>query len=345
MKKIALEEHVLVPGAEEIVPEHQTHPEFKHNMQALLDITGDRLRAMDEGEIQISVLSATAPGLQGLSEAGAKDLGNISRRWNDYLAEAVAKHQDRLKVFAALPMCDPELAAQELSRTVRGLGFVGALLNGYDNSGNAPAKYYDSPQYADFWKTAAALDVPVYVHPRSVPDDRTTTYSGYPETRGSVWGFHVETAEHMLRLMMSGLFEKLPTLRIIIGHLGELLPFWAWRIDHRIQREGWDKWAGEHGRPRRFTVTEYLRRNFFATTSGMFDTDALKHVVHVMGHDRVMYSVDYPYESTTEASEWFDALDLKKEAKEAIAYANAEKVLGLGKLRGAQSPNPVERRS
>ncbi len=307
----------------------------KRNSKALLDITGDRLRAMDEGEVDISVLSATAPGLQGLSEAAAKDLGSISRRWNDYLAEAVARHQGRLKVFAALPMCDPDLAAQELARTVKDLGFVGALLNGYDNSGNAPAKYYDAPQYADFWKTAVALDVPVYVHPRSVPDNRTTTYSGYPEMRGSAWGFHVETAEHMLRLMISGLLEKLPKLRIIIGHLGELLPFWAWRIDHRINREGWDKWADEHGRPRKLTVTEYLRRNFFATTSGVFDTDSLKHTVSVMGYDRVLYSVDSPYESATDASEWFEALDLEKQEKTAIAYGNAEEVLGLDKPRSA----------
>ena len=336
MKKIALEEHVLVPGAEEIVPEHRTHPEFEHNRKALLDITGDRLRAMDEGEIEISVLSATAPGLQGLNEASAKDLRNISRKWNDYLAEAVARHQDRLKVFAALPMCDPQLAAEELSRTVTDLGFVGALLNGYDNAGNAPAKYYDAPQYVDFWKTAAALDVPVYIHPRSAPDNRTTTYSGYPELRGSPWGFHVETAEHILRLMMSGLFERLPALRIIIGHMGELLPLWAWRIDHRIRREGWDKWAAEQGRPRKLTVTGYLRRNFFVTTSGTFDTDSLKHAVNVMGSDRVLYSVDYPYESTTEASEWFDALDLEASVKKAIAHGNAEEVLGLKKRKRAR---------
>lgn len=336
MKKIALEEHVLVPGAGEIVPEHQTHPEFKHQMTALLDITGYRLRAMDEGEIEVSVLSPTAPGLQGLNEAGAKEAGKIARRWNDYLAEAVSKNQDRLKVFAALPMCDPELAAQELVRAVKDLGFVGALLNGYDNAGNAPAKYYDAPEYADFWKTAAALDVPVYVHPRSVPDDRTTTYSGYPQLRGSAWGFHVETAEHMLRLMMSGLFEKFPTLRIIIGHMGEFLPFWAWRIDHRIQREGWDQWAGEYGRPRKLTVTDYMRRNFFVTTSGVFDTDSLKHAISVIGSDRVLYSVDYPYESTTEANEWFEALDLEEPAKRAIAYDNAERVLGLSKLRSAR---------
>ena len=113
--------------AEKIVPEHKTHLEFKDNMKVLLDITHDHLRAMDEGDIEISVLSTTSPGLQGLDEASAKDLRNISRRWNDYLA----KHEDRLKVFAALPMRDPELAAEELSRTVKDLGFVGALLCGY----------------------------------------------------------------------------------------------------------------------------------------------------------------------------------------------------------------------
>ena len=335
MKKIALEEHVLIPGAEKIVPEHKTHLEFKDNMKVLLDITHDRLRAMDEGDIEISVLSTTSPGLQGLDEASAKDLRNISRRWNDYLAGAVSKHEDRLKVFAALPMRDPELAAEELSRTVKDLGFVGALLCGYDNTGNAVAKYYDAPEYVDFWKTVAALDVPVYVHPRSAPDVAATTYSDYPELWGAAGGFHVETGEHILRLMMSGLFDKVPSLRIIIGHLGELLPFWAWRIDHRIKREGWDKWVAKHGRPRKLTVTEYLRRNFFATTSGVFNTDSLKHTVSVMGVDRVMYAVDYPYESTAEANEWFEALDLETSAKKAIAYGNAEKVLGLAKLKGA----------
>lgn len=337
MKKIALEEHVLIPGAEKIVPEHRTHLEFKDNMGVLLDITANRLRAMDEGAIEVSVLSATSPGLQGLDEPSAKGAGDIARQWNDYLAEAIATHADRLKAFAALPMLDPQAAAQELSRAVKDLGFVGALLNGYDNSGNGTTRYYDAPEYVDFWKTVVAMDVPVYIHPRSVPDDRVTTYAGYPEIRGSAWGFHVETGEHMLRLMMSGLFDKVPDLRIIIGHLGELLPFWAWRIDHRIQREGWDKWVADHHRPRRLTVTEYLRRNFFVTTSGMFDTASLNHTISVMGADRVLYSVDYPYESTKEASDWFESVELRAADKEAIAYGNAERILKLAlpRARGA----------
>lgn len=331
MKKIALEEAVLVPGAEKIVPEHLTHPEFKDNMKCLLDITNDRLRAMDEGEIEISVISTTCPGLQGLDEASAKDAANIARQWNDYLAEAVAGHQDRLKVFAALPMRDPQVAARELNRAVKDLGFLGAMLNGYDNSGNLPPKYYDAPEYVDFFKAAASLGVPIYIHPRSVPSTRATTYSDYPELRGAAWGFHVETGEHMLRLIVSGLFDQVPDLKIIIGHLGEFLPFWAWRIDHRIQREGWDKWVANHQRPRKLTVTDYLRRNFFVTTSGMFDTASLKHTISVMGVNQVMFSVDYPYESTTEANEWFEGVDLETSAKQAVGYLNAARVLGLAK--------------
>jgi 2,3-dihydroxybenzoate decarboxylase len=329
MKKIALEEAVLIPGAEKIVPEHLTHLEFKDNMKVLLDITDERLRAMDEGEIEISVLSTTCPGLQGLDAPSAAHASNIARQWNDYLAGAVAKHEDRLKVFSSLPMRDPQVAAQELTRTVKELGFVGAMINGYDNSGGGEPSYYDAPKYVDFWKTAAALDVPIYVHPRSVPDNRATTYSDYPELRGASWGFHIETGEHMLRLIMSGLFDQVPDLRIIIGHLGEFLPLWAWRIDHRIKREGWDKWVADHQRPRKLTVTEYLRRNFYVTTSGMFDTDTLKHTVSVMGADRVMYAVDYPYESTTEANEWFESVDLDPAAKRAIGYLNAARVLKL----------------
>jgi 2,3-dihydroxybenzoate decarboxylase len=141
----------------------------------------------------------------------------------------------------------------------------------------------------------------------------------------------------MLRLMMSGLFEELPKLRIIIGHMGELLPFWAWRIDHRIEREGWDTWAGEHGRPRGLTVAEYLRRNFFVTTSGVFDTDSLQHAIRAVGSDRVLYAVDYPYESTTEANRWFESLELDERVKEAIAYGNAKRVLGLDGRRGARA--------
>jgi 2,3-dihydroxybenzoate decarboxylase len=327
MKKIALEEAVVVPGQEKVVPEHATHPEFHENYNRLVDIAGERLREMDAAEVEVSVLSVTAPGLQGVQDAAAVSL--LAREWNNYLAETVAGHTDRLKVFAGLPMGDPKLAADELRRCVEDLGFVGALINGYDNAGGCQPIYYDAPQYVDFWGVVAELDVPVYVHPRSVPPDRPTTYRGYPELVGAAWGFHIETAEHMLRLILSGLFDKIPGLRIIIGHLGEMLPFWAWRIDHRIEREGWRDHPATKERVRKHTVTDYLRSNFYVTTSGYFETTALHHAISVMGVDRVLYSVDYPYESCHEANEWFESLAMEDNDKKKVAYNNAAHLLKL----------------
>lgn len=168
------------------------------------------------------------------------------------------------------------------------------MINGYDNSGNLAPIYYDAPEYLDFWKPAETLDVPIYIHPRTVPDDREKPY---PELRGAAWGFHVETAEHILRMIISGLFDKVPNIKIILGHLGEFLPFWCYRIDHRIQREGWDgEVAAKNGRPRKLSVTEYVQRNIYATTTRFFYTPALDHALQVLGTGHIMYSMDYPYE-------------------------------------------------
>ena len=327
MKKIALEEAVIIPGQEDVVPEHAIHPEFRDNYSKLVDITGRRLQDMDANEIEVAVLSVTAPGLQGVNDRTAAPL--LARKWNNYLAEAISGHTDRLKAFAALPTGDPQAAAEELYRCVEDLGFVGALINGYDNSGGSEPLYYDAPHYIDFWRAVTEIDVPVYIHPRSVPDGRITTYSGYPELRGAAWGFHVETAEHVLRLMLSGLFDIAPGLRIIIGHMGELLPYWAWRIDHRIEREGWRNRPETKDRQRKRTVTEYLQSNFYFTTSGSFDTAGLEHALKVMGADRVLYSVDYPYEDSREANEWFEALALDDSDKRKIAYDNAARLLRI----------------
>jgi predicted TIM-barrel fold metal-dependent hydrolase len=328
MRKIVLEEAVVIPGQADVVPEHGIHPEFRDNYPKLLDITGQRLQDMDANEIEVSVISVTAPGLQGVNDRSAAP--QLAQKWNNYLAEAVAGHTDRLKVFAVLPTADPQLAAKELQRCIGDLGFVGALINGYDNSGGSEPLYYDAPQYLDFWRAVAEIDVPVYIHPRSVPDDRITTYSGYPELRGAAWGFHVETAEHVLRLILSGLFDKVPRLRIIIGHMGELLPYWTWRIDHRIEREGWRNRPETRDRQRKYTVTEYLKSNFYITTSGSFDTAGLEHALKVVGADRILYSVDYPYEDSREANDWFEELSLGEGDKKKIAFDNAA---GLLKIR------------
>ncbi len=327
MKKIALEEAFAVPGLEKITPSSLKLREFTQKLPKLVDLGEMRLRVMDEGEVEISVLSATAAGIQDIVDAGLEQ--TLARQWNDYLAESVARHPSRFRGFAALPMRYPEAAIAELTRAVRELGFVGAMINGYDNSGGNKAIYYDAPEYLDFWKAAASLDVPVYIHPRTAPPDRVTTYDGYPELRGAAWGFHVETAEHILRMIMSGLFDKVPSLKILIGHMGELLAFWAWRIDHRMAVEGWDRWAAENGRGRKYSVTEYLKRNLTITTSGMFNTPALNHAIAVMGHERILFSIDYPYEDTREACDWLENLDLSRNVKEAIASTNAQKFLKL----------------
>lgn len=332
MRKIALEEHVVIPGPRDtqsdIPREYLARPEFLENYANLVDITGRRLREMDATGIDISVLSTTTPGLQGIADASA--IPRLTREWNDYLADAVAGHADRLKVFAALPMSDPRLAAEELRRCVRDHGFVGAMINGYDNSGGGEPRYYDAPPYLDFWRAAAELDVPIYVHARSAPPGRVNTYAGYPELENAAWGFHIETASHMLRLILGGVFDKVPDLRIIIGHMGELLPWWAWRIDHRIGREGWRDLPATRDRPLKHTVTHYLRSNFYITTSGYFETAALQHTISVVGADRVLYAVDYPYESCREANDWFESLAIDETTKRKIAHENAARLLKLG---------------
>ena len=328
MKKITLEEAFAVKSVENYTPQILKLREFRQKEAELHDLAEMRLRAMDEGEVDIAVVSATSPSIQGLKNPEIEI--ETARAWNDYVAEAIAPNRARLRAFACLPMRYPDAAAAELCRAVKDLGLLGALVNGYDNSGDLEPVYYDAPEYLDFWKTAESLDVPVYIHPRTVPDDRETTYKPYPELKSASWGFHVETAEHVLRLIISGLFDRAPNLKIIIGHMGELLPFWCWRTDHRIRVEGWDgEVAAQNGRPRNLSVTEYLQRNIYITTSGVFNTPALEHALSVMGSDRIMYSVDYPYEDYKEANEWFKSLSLDPGVTQAIAYDNAKRILKL----------------
>ena len=328
MRKIALEEAFAVKGVENFTPQLLKLREFRQNEAKLHDLADMRLRAMDEGGVEIAVLSATSPSIQGVRDPNIEI--DTARAWNDYVAQAIRPRSDRLRAFACLPMRYPDAAIDELRRAVGDLGLVGALINGYDNAGDLEPVYYDVPEYLDFWKAAEELDVPIYIHPRTVPDDRETTYKPYPELKSASWGFHVETGEHVLRLILSGLFDKVPGLQIVLGHMGEFLPFWCWRLDHRIQREGWDgEVAAQNGRPRKLSVTEYVQRNTYSTTSGFFYTPALDHVLKVMGPDRVMYSVDYPYEDCAEGKAWFDTLDYDPAVLKAIAYDNAKRLLKL----------------
>ncbi len=248
----------------------------------------------------------------------------LVKQWNNYLADKVALYPKRFKALAALPTSDVPAAIDEVERIASLPAFVGIMLNGFDNCQRQPASYFDEPKYRPLWAKISELNLPVYLHPRSVPENRQTTYQPYAPLRGAAWGFHIETAEHVLRLIFSGLFDDYPCLNLLIGHMGEMLPFWAWRIDHRVALEGWkDKIKCQ------LSVTDYLKRNIFITTSGVFNTPALQHAIAVVGVDRIMYSVDYPYEDVREAATWLDSLILPQSEKEAIAHQNAANLFHL----------------
>jgi len=329
MGKIALEEHFVFPETVEIGYGHESSPDYAASVAQtsetfrlqIQDIGGGRIAEMDRGGVELCILSLGAPGIQAIPSIS--QAVSASRRANDYLAEHIAKFPQRLKGFAALPLQDPHCAAQELTRCVRELGFCGALVNGFSQIGEADsAVFYDLPQYRPFWATVQQLDVPFYLHPRSRLPTRQQAYDGHPWLVGSAWGFAVETSIHALRLMGSGLFDEYPKLQVILGHLGEGLPCNIWRVDHRISKL-------RRGTKASLSMAHYLRKNFYITTSGNFRTQALTDVISEVGVDRVLYSVDYPFEEMTEAADWFDHVAFDEADRAKIARLNAQKLLHL----------------
>jgi len=319
--RIALEEHFAPPDIAEPYAQRFSPGTWRQITQGLEDMGTGRIAEMDRGGVELCVLSLTAPGIQAI--ANISQAIAVAQRANDYLAEHIAKHPNRLKGFAALPMQDPQVAIREMTRCVKELGFCGALVNGFSQVGEADsAVYYDLPQYRSFWATAQQLDVPVYLHPREPLATRQQIYEGHPWFAASAWGFGVETSTHALRLMGSGLFDEYPKLNVILGHLGEGLPFNIWRVDHRISK-------AQLGIRTKLPMAQYLRENFYVTTSGNFRTQTLVDAMMEVGADRILYSVDYPYEDMGEATEWFDNAAISESDRLKIARSNAQKLFRL----------------
>lgn len=311
--KIGLEEHFNLPKFS--VPQYVNAEKMKGISRRLLDVSTMRLGEMDGAGIDYSLLSLNAPGVQ--AEPDPVRAVASARQVNDTLAEVVATSPSRYGGMAALPMQDPAAAAAELERCATQLGFPGVMLNGYTNIGDAATGwYYDHERFWPFWERAEALGVPVYLHPRDPLPGNQGSYEGHPELFGAVWTFTVETATHALRLMTSGLFDRFPRLTVIIGHLGETLPFNIWRINHRASFMG-D--LIKFQKP----LTHYLLHNFYVTTSGNFHTQTLDATLAEMGADRVLFSTDYPYESMREAADWFDNAAINDNDRVKIGYANA----------------------
>lgn len=282
----------------------------------LLELGKVRLDAMDAAGIERQVLSFTTPGPNAFD---ASEGTQIAREANDILAGAVRAHPDRFSAFASLAVADPQAAAVELERCVTELGFVGAMLNGHYRG-----CFMDDPKFLPIFECAEALDVPLYLHPTiPLPGLLGSYLAGYEELHMPAWGFGIDTSCHWLRLALSGLFDKFPKLQIILGHLGENLPFGLERLEVHTalfcERRGLRK-----------TLKQYFLENVWLTTSGNFSTPALVCSIMTLGMDRILFSVDWPYESNDAGVSWLRSLPLSSADLAKLAHRNAEQLLKIG---------------
>ncbi len=320
MRLITLEEHYRAPALKSVGGLPDPPPDSPMaKIQAKLDDLGDqRLADMDAGGIDIQVISHGAPGTEQIEPADAIEL---AREANDYLAASIAPHPDRFAAFATLPTAAPVEAADELERTVSEHGFVGALINGH-----VRGRFLDDRFFRPIFERAERLSVPIYLHPTPPPPAvRDAYYGGLPPQVGQAlsmagWGWHVDTGLHVLRLIVGGVFDEYPGLQMIVGHMGEALPFFLARSSRVLRQQ-----AGLT-RP----LEDYVAANLHFTTSGMFTYPPLTCLLEVVGAGRVMFSVDYPYSSNAEGREFVLGAPISEADREKIGFANAARLLGLG---------------
>jgi predicted TIM-barrel fold metal-dependent hydrolase len=324
MRIIAIEEHFVTPMYREKVGANEYRNFYLASrsqvlghdiMEQNLDIGAQRLAHMDAYGVDMQVLSFGSPGPQGF---GADVAVPMARDANDRLFQAIKKNPTRFAGFAALPTADPKAAVDELERCVSELGFKGAMIHGHQQG-----EFLDARKYWPIWQKAEALGVPIYLHPALPHPQAVKAYfDGYEELARAPWGFAVDTSIHFLRLVFSGLFDACPKLKIILGHLGEGLPFAMHRLnDHSVHA------AKRRGLKRQ--PIEYLRENLLVTTSGTWFEPAFVCTLLALGADNILFAIDWPYESNQTGMEFFRKLSLSDADKEKIAHRNAERLLGL----------------
>lgn len=326
MRYIALEEAFYIPELAErqpgpsmdaLVP-HPFKTEYGERYRNLLIDFEYRLSDMDDAGIDVQVLSLTAPGLQVDIPA---DLARRNAKFvNDYVADAIAKNPDRFRAFAALPLQDPTAAAAELERAVTELGFCGALVN--DCVVGPGGRYLDAPEYDEVWSALESLGVPLYLHPGTPPVDQWRVLEGYPELRGATWAWHAEVGGHALRILCGGVFDRHPGATLILGHMGEFLPFMRSRLDARYR-------TVEIAAPVQRAPSAYIGTNIVFTTSGVFSPATLVGAVLEVGPEAVLFAVDYPWEWQQDAVAGFERATLPDSDRHKIAHGNAERLLGI----------------
>ncbi len=323
MRSIALEEHFASPGfldgpGRELKSRALKFGDAAARLFAQLCEVGEkRIAEMDAANIDVQVLSLTSPGAEQLD---SEDAMALAREANDFLADAVKKTPARFAGFAALPTATPDGAAKELERMVRDHGFKGAMINGHHRG-----RYLDDKFFWPIFESAEALSVPIYLHPTYPPKPVIEASSGgftpmvTDLLAGAGWGWHIETAIHLIRVILGGVFDKFPKLQVVIGHMGETLPFMLQRFD--VMPMAMTKLS----RP----ISAYLRANVHYTFSGFNFTPTFLDLMLQVGVDRIMFSADYPYASMAAARAFLDKLPTSTADKERIAHGNAERLFGF----------------
>lgn len=283
----------------------------------LVDIGSGRIDQMDATGIDVSILSITSPGVQVFDGITATRLASNA---NDLLAAAVSDHPTRLAGLATIAPQYPEGAAKELERAAKTLGMKGYLINSH-----TMGEYLDDSKYWPIFEAAESLNMPLYLHPREPSPSMVSPFLDYGLYFAG-WGFAVETATHALRLIMSGVFDRYPKLKVILGHMGEGLPFWLQRIDNRYSLQA--KIGAVSKMPR--LPSEYFRDHFFITTSGVMSAPALRLCIEVVGEDKIMFAADYPYESVEEGVNFMDEVDISETQRRKIYVENAIRIFNLG---------------
>lgn len=280
----------------------------------LLDIDEGRLAVMDENDVDMHLLSLTAPGVQMFDADSATALATLA---NDRLAAAVERHPTRFAALASFAPQDPTRAVREMERAIETLGMNGFVVNSHTNN-----EYLDQQKYWPILEAAEALDAPIYIHPRAPSDGMAAPFDDY-RLEAAVWGYGMEVGTHAVRLMLSGVLDRFENLKIVIGHMGEAVPFWLWRLDY----------MGAPGRGGRaanaLKASEYFERNFAITTSGVEDPLALRYCIDKIGVERVMWAIDHPYQPTTPAVTWIDEAPLSDTERELVCHGNAERIFGI----------------
>jgi predicted TIM-barrel fold metal-dependent hydrolase len=370
MKIIGLEEHYRLPAIEDVSKPDDPYMLMKAALtksalytndpksgwpEGINDLGAGRIAAMDAAGIDVQILSHAVPGVEGVEPSLAIGLATQA---NDAVAATVATYPERFRGFATLPMLDPAASARELERTVRDLGFVGALINGHVNG-----RYLDDKFFWPVFECAESLGVPIYLHPTIPPKPVIAAYySGFApavnwELATGGGGWHIDTAVHSMRLILGGVFDRFPKLQIIVGHQFETLSWWAWRADYVL--------APSHSGLKR-TVKEYLRENFYGgilpgelvdQPAGEMDSgwslanNVYQAMVNVIGIDRIIFTTDYPYANMKAARQFFDQMPISQPDKEKIAHLNAERLFTnynartapgvMPVIRGDVTPNPI----